>query len=118
MEEKDKRISILEYELRIAKEDLAALREKSSTSHSHHELDNSQKFTVPSLSSNVNKVSESKVTSQETKALNFIVLKYLTDQRFKLSTITFKEEVKAKKKLLFSKFSEILLFFRLLIRIR
>lgn len=80
--EKDDRIAMLEYELRLAREDIAELRSRKVV-----------RKEAPAGESKKIDTTGSRANDVERRTLNFLFRKYLMDQEYNLTAITMSEEV-------------------------
>ena len=113
MKEKDDRLTLLEYELRMAKQQVNQMREKinktslntsigpksTSTLSTSSTFKGTQLMIISLIPGNsrteiVSDLESAAPRDTEIRAINYIVMKYLLTQGFKVSAVTFEEEVK------------------------
>ena len=96
LKSRDEQISLLDYELRLAKEDLSELQRKAERLAS--ESTDTQVGGVPAPALDgvvVDEAVEKGPGDTERRMLNFAVKQYLVARGYKLSALTFCEEVRA-----------------------
>lgn len=97
LRERDERCSLLEYELRIAKEDLDAARAQLSALKDASQKQQQQQRPQNGSTGGASVASSSSaaMTAQEGRALHFIVKRHLMAQRLNMTAITLAEELGA-----------------------
>jgi hypothetical protein len=80
----------VEAELRSAKEAISSLRWQLTKVQAEKEK---RQLVLENTSEIIELQKDSSKLSNEEKALNYLILKYLQEQSFKLTAITFEEEV-------------------------
>jgi len=99
LKERDERVSLLEYELRIAKEDLDAARAqlaalKDAQAAAAH-LPAQPQTAQAAAAAEESGVASGAMTEQEGRALHYIVKRHLMAHRLNMTAITLAEELKA-----------------------
>lgn len=106
LKERDDKVSLLEYELRRAREDITNLRSQltSMVKKSQASLTSSPSLSIPASYSHstsntegddqtMTRLQRDSIREHEKKILNYLVKNYLVQNKYSLTAITFAEEV-------------------------
>jgi len=96
LKEKDDRLTLLEYELRMAKQNNNVLREKLTKVQSNPlkpSFSGNSPAKIGSRTEIVGELEKDGIREQELRVINYLVMRYLLTQGYKVSAIAFEEEV-------------------------
>jgi hypothetical protein len=110
LKEKDDKVSLLEYELRRAREDITSLRVQLTNIVKKPQLpthSSSSSLSLPSEREGdeliLQRFQRERIREHEVKILNYLIKNYLVQNKYSLTAITFSEEVRFTTNWIFTK---------------